>query len=49
METARSCRDRILDAVADGTLPEARVRAAARRVIELRRRRAPAATAAPAA
>jgi beta-N-acetylhexosaminidase len=49
METARSCRDRILDAVADGTLPEARVREAARRVIELRRRRAPAATAAPAA
>jgi beta-N-acetylhexosaminidase len=41
METARSCRARILDAVADGTLSEERVREAARRVMELRERVAP--------
>jgi beta-N-acetylhexosaminidase len=43
METARSCRERIIDAVADGSLPESRLREAARRVMELRRRVAPAA------
>lgn len=42
METARLCRDRIIDAVADGTLAEARVREAARRVIDLRAQFAPA-------
>lgn len=43
IETARLCRKRILDAVEDGTLPEARLREAARRVMDLRRRVAPAA------
>lgn len=38
LETATSCRNRILDALDDGTLPEQRVREAARRVIDLRRR-----------
>lgn len=42
IETARLCRARILDAVASGTLSEARVREAARRVIELRQRTAAA-------
>ena len=37
LETARLCRARILDAVADGSLPEARVREAACRVGALRR------------
>ena len=40
IETARLCRARILDAVRSGDLPEARVREAARRVIELRMRTA---------
>ncbi len=40
VETARLCRERILDAVRSGDLPEARVREAARRVIELRQRTA---------
>lgn len=43
IETARLCRQRILDAVTAGTLPEERVREAARRVMELRERVAPAA------
>lgn len=43
METARSCRERIIDAVADGSLPEARLRDAARRVWELKTRVAPTA------
>jgi beta-N-acetylhexosaminidase len=38
METARLCRARILDAVRAGTLPEARVREAAARVMALRAR-----------
>jgi beta-N-acetylhexosaminidase len=38
IETARLCRQRILDAVRDGTLSELRVRAAATRVIALRAR-----------
>ncbi|MCW2921117.1 MAG: putative beta-N-acetylglucosaminidase [Thermoleophilia bacterium] len=38
IETARLCRERILEAVKDGQLPEERVREAARRVIELRER-----------
>lgn len=41
IETARSCRERILDAVADGSLPEERVREAARRILELRVRVSP--------
>ena len=41
IETARLCRRRILDAVADGTLPEARVREAAERVRVLKARVAP--------
>jgi beta-N-acetylhexosaminidase len=41
IETARLCRARILDAVRDGSLPEARVREAATRVMELRARVAP--------
>lgn len=40
IETARLCRERVLEAVRTGTLPEARVREAARRVIELRERTA---------
>ncbi len=42
IETARLCRARILDAVRSGDLPEARVREAAKRVIELRLRTAAA-------
>jgi beta-N-acetylhexosaminidase len=38
IETARLCRERILDAVRTGDLSEARVREAARRVIALRQR-----------
>lgn len=41
IETARSCRERILDAVADGSLPESRVREAARRIMQLRARLTP--------
>ena len=40
IETARLCRERILEAVRTGELSEARVREAARRVIELRTRTA---------
>lgn len=40
LETARLCRARIITAVRDGSLDEDRVREAARRVIELRSRRA---------
>lgn len=40
LETARLCRARIIDAVRDGTLPEARFRDAVGRVLELRARRA---------
>jgi beta-N-acetylhexosaminidase len=39
IETARLCRERIIEAVRDGSLPEERVRDAARRVIELKLRR----------
>ncbi len=38
LETARLCRERIIDAVRDGSLPEARVREAAERVSALRER-----------
>lgn len=40
LETARLCRARIIDAVRDGSLPEARFREAVARVLELRARRA---------
>lgn len=40
METARLCRARIITAVRDGSLDESRVREAARRVIDLRTKRA---------
>lgn len=40
IETARLCRERILEAVRSGKLPEERVREAARRIIELRERTA---------
>ncbi len=40
IETARLCRERILDAVKTGALPETRMREAARRVMELRARTA---------
>lgn len=39
LETARLCRDRIIEAVRTGKLPEARFREAARRVLDLRARR----------
>ena len=42
IETARLCRERILEAVRTGELPEERVREAARRVMELRERTAAA-------
>ncbi|MCW2955394.1 MAG: glycoside hydrolase family 3 domain protein, partial [Thermoleophilia bacterium] len=41
LETARLCRERLLEAVRDGSLEEARVRQAAGRVLELKARVAP--------